>query len=158
MRDAAGHGAVAHVPADREAEELEFFAGRDLIEISAEILHADDAVAEHLLVARLPRSPDAQFLELPEFLIVRFLVVDPDILELIELGVSFFAEEFFVFFRDRPACRAEKVHAGHSVVPHSGMQRMIEGLAVHGDALQAVADKPFSCVYAGACRIMIVCF
>ena len=76
----------------------------------------------------------------------------------IELGVSFFAEEFFVFFRDRPACRAEKVHAGHSVVPHSGMQRMIEGLAVHGDALQAVADKPFSCVYAGACRIMIVCF
>lgn len=51
---------------------------------------------------------------------------------------------------------AQQVHAGHAVVAHGGVQGVIQGLAVHGDALDAVLDKPLAGVDAGADGVVIV--
>ena len=83
---AAGHGAVAHVPAQGEAEEVEDLARLDLVQIAAQVLNAHDAVAQHLLVAGLPGAPYAQILQLAELLVVGGLAVDADVLELVELA------------------------------------------------------------------------
>ena len=46
FRDAASHGAIAQVPAEREAVESEALTG-NLIQISAKVFNADYAVTQH---------------------------------------------------------------------------------------------------------------
>jgi len=100
--------------------------------------------------------PQFQSLEVAVLLVVGLLAVDADILELVKLGVSLFAEEHLVFLGDGIARDAEEVHAGHAVVAHGGVQRVVERLGVHGHAFDLVLDEPSAGVNARAGRVMIV--
>ena len=79
---------------------LKALAGH-LVQVSAEVLDADNAVAQHLLVAGFPGSLAADRFEIAEFGVIGFLAVQFDVERFFEFGIRFFTELLNVFFRDR---------------------------------------------------------
>ena len=84
--------------------------------------------------------------------------MDTDVLEFIELSVSFLTKELFVLFNDCFTCSAKKVHSCHTVVTHSCVKRMIQSLSVHSYTFNALFYKPFTSVDTCTSCIMIVSF
>ena len=93
---AAGHGTIAQVPPQGEAEEAEALAGY-FVQVTSQVFHTNNTVTQHVFVARLPGTPAADGFQFAKLLIIGFLTMQFDLELLVKLGIGFLAELFDIF-------------------------------------------------------------